>query len=259
MLERALFMQDDVQRVKSGIKGLDDCLKGGFVKGSVIEVAGSEGTFKSSLGLQFAVQGVRDNEKVVYLSFEEPKDSFRINAKTHGWENEFNRIEFKEIDLDEFFEEFKSRTVTGGEFTDVLATRILSEIGTADRVVIDTVTTLALFATRTTLRYRGENEWTYLAPSNADTRAMFYYIIGKLRSKKSTSLLLAEAGEGDLYVSEEILKYVSDTKIELKRSTLGAEASRTIIIHKSRHTEHPLDGQIIKMGDGGLEVVPLDS
>ena len=138
-----------------------------------------------------------------------------------------------------------------------MAGRLLKEIDTPDRVVIDTLTTVALYGTRTTLRPTAGSHYDYRTPSEGDTRSMLYHIVEKLRSNNITALLLAESGNGQLYMPEEILKYVSDVKIELKKTTLGTETPRTITLHKVRYTQHPLDEMVLKLGKSGLEVKPL--
>lgn len=50
-------MQDIIERVPTGIYGLDDFLEGGFPRGSVIVVAGSAGTGKTLFASQFAYFG----------------------------------------------------------------------------------------------------------------------------------------------------------------------------------------------------------
>jgi len=247
----------DGKRVKSGIVGLDKLIGGGFLKGSMIDLAGSEGTFKSTFGLQFAVEGIKNGEKVVYLSFEEPKTGFERNAQMLGWQKEFSKIDFKVLDTDELFEDIRGESLKGNDITEALAARLLREIDSPDRVIIDTLTTIAVYGTRTTLRPTAGQHYDYLTPSGGDVRSMLYHIVDKLRSKNITALLLAESGEGALYMPEEILKYVSDVKIELKKTTLGTEAPRTITLHKVRYTAHPLDEMVLKLGKTGLEVKSL--
>lgn len=83
------------ERIKTGIGGLDSLIEGGFERGSLIEIAGSEGTFKSTFALQFAAEGVRNKEKVVYVSMEEQKESFLKTALVFGLEKEFSKINFR--------------------------------------------------------------------------------------------------------------------------------------------------------------------
>ncbi len=87
---------------------------------------------------------------------------------------------------------------------------------------------------------------------------MLYYLANELRKKDGcTTLFLAESGEGELYLPEEVLKYICDAKIELRRSSLGTGAPRTITISKMRHTDHPLDEMAMKLTKKGIEVIPV--
>lgn len=84
---------------------------------------------------------------------------------------------------------------------------------------------------------------------------MLYYLTNELRKKKEcTTLLLAESGEGELYLPEEVLKYICDTKIELKKSSLGTRTPRSLQIVKMRHTNHPLDELPLLLQKSGLRV-----
>jgi circadian clock protein KaiC len=68
-----------VERVTSGIIGLDKHMGGGFVKDSVNLVSGSTGTGKTIFGLQYIWHGLQKGENGVYISLEqEPEDVFRL-------------------------------------------------------------------------------------------------------------------------------------------------------------------------------------
>ena len=56
--------RDDVDRITSGIDGLDDLLKGGFPRGSFISVWGFDGYAESIFSKQFCFKGLENNEKV---------------------------------------------------------------------------------------------------------------------------------------------------------------------------------------------------
>ena len=90
-----------LERVSTGIRGLDKLLGGGFGKGFLVEVAGSAGTYKSTFALQFAVEGVRNNEKVTYISLEEPEESFIRLAEDLNMSKEFSKVDFQNVELDE--------------------------------------------------------------------------------------------------------------------------------------------------------------
>ncbi len=243
-----------MQRIKSGIHGLDEIINGGFEQGSLVEVAGSEGTFKSTFALQYAVEGIRNGETVTYISLEEPKESFLEIAKNFGWENEFSKIDFKNIDINDMI----SKTNVWDDATkgaEAIAKNIMSYVDCPKRLIFDTATTLALYSSRTGLKELPRDHWTFIQPSPGDIRVMLYYLANECRKKSNTTVLfLAESGEGELYLPEEVLKYVSDTKIELKKSTLGTGSPRTIQIHKMRHTNHPLDEMPLDITELGLAI-----
>ena len=62
-----------IKRIKSGIFGLDDLVQGGIPKNSIVLVSGEAGSGKSIFGLQFLVQGAKNNEKGIYVTFEQPE------------------------------------------------------------------------------------------------------------------------------------------------------------------------------------------
>lgn len=243
-----------MERIKSGILGLDKLIEGGFEKGTVVEIAGSEGSFKSIFALQFAVEGIKNNEKVTYISLEEPKESFLENAKAFGWDKDFSKINFNFLNVNDAIKKMKKSAISSTGL-EGFAREVLKGIGKADRLVLDTATTLALYSSRTRVKLKGSQNWEYLKPSSGDIRVMLYYIASELRkNKKCTSLFLAEAGEGELYLPEEVLKYICDAKIELKKSSLGTRVPRSIQISKMRHTNHTLEEMPLSLTKTGLKI-----
>lgn len=58
-------------RATTGIDGFDALLDGGLWRGSTTIVEGATGTGKTTFGLQFAANGVRDGEASLYINFQE--------------------------------------------------------------------------------------------------------------------------------------------------------------------------------------------
>jgi circadian clock protein KaiC len=68
----------------TGIAGLDKILRGGFPKNRLYLVEGSPGTGKTTLALQFLLEGVRRGEKALYVTLSETKEELSAVARSHG-------------------------------------------------------------------------------------------------------------------------------------------------------------------------------
>src|SRR3954465_694278 len=78
-------MTDDNQRCSSGVPGLDDVLHGGFPRDRLYLVDGNPGVGKTTLALQFLLEGVRRGEKCLYVTLSETKVELDAVAQSHGW------------------------------------------------------------------------------------------------------------------------------------------------------------------------------
>jgi circadian clock protein KaiC len=75
----------DHSRCKSGIAGLDDILAGGLPGNCFYLIQGDPGSGKTTLALQFLLEGVRNGEKVFYITLSETKAELLQVAHSHGW------------------------------------------------------------------------------------------------------------------------------------------------------------------------------
>ena len=75
-----------VQRVSTGVEGLDAILNGGLVANRLYLVEGRPGTGKTTLALQFLLDGARRGEKVLYVTLSETAQELHQVAHSHGWE-----------------------------------------------------------------------------------------------------------------------------------------------------------------------------
>jgi circadian clock protein KaiC len=73
------------ERLSTGIKGLDHILKGGLPKNRLHLVEGSPGTGKTTLGLQFLLEGERRGERGLYITLSESHEELISVAESHGW------------------------------------------------------------------------------------------------------------------------------------------------------------------------------
>lgn len=71
-------------RLSTGIAGLDDILRGGLAKGFLYLIEGNPGAGKTTLALQFLIEGARRGEKGLYISLAESEPELRHVAESHG-------------------------------------------------------------------------------------------------------------------------------------------------------------------------------
>jgi len=73
------------ERCPSGVEGLDDILAGGLPRGCFCLIQGDPGSGKTTLALQFLLEGLRRGEKVFYITLSETKHELLHVARSHGW------------------------------------------------------------------------------------------------------------------------------------------------------------------------------
>lgn len=69
----------------TGIEGLDDILDGGFTPYRVYLLEGVPGSGKTTLALQYLLEGARQGEPVLYVTLSETEEELRAMARSHGW------------------------------------------------------------------------------------------------------------------------------------------------------------------------------
>ncbi|HYF18306.1 MAG TPA: ATPase domain-containing protein [Ramlibacter sp.] len=73
-------------QVPTGIPGLDHVLRGGLPAGQLYLVEGTSGAGKTTLGLQFLLEGVRRGEQVLWCTLAETESQLVSTAASHGWD-----------------------------------------------------------------------------------------------------------------------------------------------------------------------------
>jgi circadian clock protein KaiC len=79
-------MAQDNNRLSTGIEGLDNILRGGLAKGFLYLIEGNPGAGKTTLALQFLLEGARQGESGLYISLAESEDELRHVAASHGFD-----------------------------------------------------------------------------------------------------------------------------------------------------------------------------
>lgn len=85
------------RRVATGVPGLDELLGGGLFAGRSTLVAGSTGTGKTTIGLQFALEGLRRGEPCMYVNFEE--NPTQLAAQIHALGSDMDQARLDALTL----------------------------------------------------------------------------------------------------------------------------------------------------------------
>jgi circadian clock protein KaiC len=141
---------------KTGIAGLDDVLNGGLARGRLYLVEGIPGSGKTTLAMQFLLEGVKRGEPVLYITLSETSDELHAVAASHGWD--LSGVNIRELLPDEnALETEQQYTMFHPSEVELASTTkgILDEVQRLKptRIVFDSLSELRLVAGNP-LRYR---------------------------------------------------------------------------------------------------------
>jgi circadian clock protein KaiC len=146
----------ELPRVATGIRGLDDVLGGGFTPDRLYLIEGEPGSGKTTLALQFLLEGVAKGESALYVTLSETEEELRGVARSHGWSLEGLDISELASSQEQLRPEAQTRMfhpseVELGETTKSVLDRV--ERTKPRRIVFDSLSELRLLA-QNALRYR---------------------------------------------------------------------------------------------------------
>ena len=144
------------ERSATGIEGLDDILGGGLTSRRLYLVEGDPGAGKTTLAMQYLLEGVRQREKGLYITLSETREELEAAARSHGWTLEgLEVVELiaseHELEGDSHLTMFHPSELELGETTK----RMLEAVNRINpaRVIFDSLSELRLLA-QNPLRYR---------------------------------------------------------------------------------------------------------
>src|ERR1700753_3476720 len=159
--EQAIMTQqhteaNDVPRISTGSSELDGILEGGLDANRMYLYEGRPGTGKTTLALQFLLEGVRRGERVLYITLSETEQELRLVAKRHGWSLDGITI-FELVPPETTLDPSQELTVLHPAEMELSETSRLIfnqvEALNPSRIVIDSLSELRLLA-QSPLRYR---------------------------------------------------------------------------------------------------------
>lgn len=227
-------MTDKLTTIGTGVSGLDELLRGGFVRGRMYLISGPSGTGKTLLGMHFLAEGLEAGETTLSIHGEESRSEMLANGRALGID--LDRVEFLDLGPE-------SDVFTGEESADLVdpseleRDRHVKAIHNAvaeidpDRVVVDPITQLQ-----------------YLEPTEYQYRKRVLSFIRFLKERNATVLTTATGTGGE----NRELRSVSDGIVELSR---GDEGRRIRVAkHRGRGQRDGDHGMAIR--PDGIEVFP---
>lgn len=200
--------------ISSGIKDFDYLLGGGFKKSSTYVIAGTSGTGKTILCTKFLLEGCEQNEKTLYLSFDETVDKLRDNLE--AMEFPIKEMESKKLLLLEYTEP-NQVTEYFKEGGGIIST--LLEKNKPQRIVIDSITTYLL-----------------LAQDERDRRKLVIELMKELNKTGATVLIISEHPiDPEKSYNALTEEYLGEGTILLMDKMTGkGNTERLIQVHKMR-------------------------
>jgi KaiC/GvpD/RAD55 family RecA-like ATPase len=227
-----------LDRVSTGITGLDPLIGGGIPKGSSILVTGSAGTGKTVLALHFINAACSIGKKAAYVAVEESRQDLVTQAASFGWDFD----DFEKRGLLRIATMLEERMVEAKYQYDTLGPEmgfggIVEAVGSdAEVVVIDNLGILALEMTLSHFRQQLD------------------YLIYTLGYRGCTTMIITD--EATLSRFGEVASYAVDGAIRLlKRDNPYTDMrERALEIVKIRHSKHSIDYITFDIDETGIRI-----
>ena len=234
-----------MDRVKTGIPGLDSLIEGGFPRPSSILLTGPPGSGKSIFSLQFLYNGVKMyDEPGFMISVEAYNKDFQWYAERFNWDivglQKKNKLIFSSYDPVEF-DKFELRTLHSEII--IQLDKVIKETGTK-RIVFDSIAPLA-----------------QAINNKSKFRTLLYYISRSLKEKGCTTLFVSErpnATASNLPLTGlteyGVEPFVLDGVIDLFFNPGQDSLNQTLMIRKMLATRFPMSKYLVDINENGLQL-----
>ncbi len=232
-----------MERVKSGVEGMDTLLGGGLPKYRSILLSGHCGTGKTIFAAQFINEGLRNKEPAVYITFEQGRKKLIEDLSEIGIGFEKHekagllKIIGGPIGQVNYFKD-KTRADVSNIISEI---KEVIEETRAKRVVLDSV-----------------NLYTMLFEGYIDRRKALAGLVSALEKLDCTTLLTCEVRENSRDISWYGFEdFVVDGVIALHRIPFDEGMyERAVSVVKMRGIEHAQTVRALRIKDTGMKIYP---
>jgi circadian clock protein KaiC len=223
---------ENTRRLGSGVIGLDDLLGGGLLERSVTLISGSAGAGKSTLGLQFIVEGARQHEAGLFVSLEEGPAQISKTAEAIGLPLpqalDASLIQVMYLCRDH---------VQASQFLAILEDEIRAK--KIKRLVLD-----------------GASQMAVEGLISEELRQLLYALVTRFKALGVTSMLTLESKS--MHSTDTITDHgfsaISDNIILLRYVMTAGEFRPSLAIVKTRGSAHSFSTAFYSIGTGGLRL-----
>ncbi|MDZ7792161.1 MAG: circadian clock protein KaiC [Spirochaetia bacterium] len=232
-----------MKKSRTGIEGLDEVTKGGLPYGRPTLVCGGPGCGKSTLSMEYLIQGALElDEPGLLFSFEQSEqDIIQDFSSLHGMIPEL--VQKGKLYI-EYIDAGPAGQAQAGEFTlDALFLRIEAALSRVKgrRVVLDTVESLfQAFPDKNFMRH--------------ELRRLFTWF----KEREITTVITGEAGEHSL-TRWGLEEYITDCVISIDHRIEEQSSTRRLRIIKYRGSAHGTNEYPFLIGEEGVSIIPITS
>lgn len=226
-----------MERVKSGIPGLDELIEGGIPKSSTVLLSGGTGTCKTIFSMQFIYNGaLQYQEPGLFVTVESNPKNIAWNMESFGWD--IAKLKEKKM-----MNIFRLKLASKRNFSDMIDQQIqtinglVKEIG-VKRLVVDSTTAFA-----------------NIIGNESEIRSLLFRFSDGLKELDCTTLMTAETkSQKTEFSAFRVEEFVSDAVIAL----YFTPPNRSIFIRKMRGTNHSKTVHPFEITEKGITVKPKE-
>ncbi len=224
-----------LNRLSSGVSGLDQILHGGLISRRAYLVRGGPGSGKTTLGMQFLAAGAAGGESTVFISLEEPEENIRDNARSLGMD--LHGITFLDLSPgSDFFAQDQTY--------DIFSASEVEREPTTKKIIAQVE---AIQPKRVFLEVM--SEFRYLSSDPFQFRKQVLSFLRFLTNKGATVIL---SSEGSTLAPDDDLQFMADGVINLNSNA----ANRSLRVAKFRGSEFEPGSHSMLLTAHGMEVYP---